>query len=38
MTNLITIDPVICHDKPSICGLTYFVENILEWLAGGMKF
>ena len=38
MTNLITIDPVICHGKPSICGLAYSVENILEWLAGGMKF
>lgn len=36
MTNLITIDPAICHGKPCIRGLRYPVENILEWLAGGM--
>jgi uncharacterized protein (DUF433 family) len=28
----------MCHGKPCICGLAYSVENILEWLAGGMKF
>ena len=36
MTDLITIDPGICHGKPCIRGLRYPVENILEWLAGGM--
>ncbi len=33
----ITIDPAICHGKPSIRGLRYPVEHILEWLAGGMS-
>lgn len=37
MTNLITIDPAICHGKPCIRGLRYSVENILEWLASGMS-
>ena len=32
----ITIDPLVCHGKPCIRGLRYPVENILEWLAGGM--
>lgn len=32
----ITIDPAICHGKPCIRGLRYPVENVLEWLAGGM--
>ncbi len=32
----ITIDPNICHGKPCIRGLRYPVENVLEWLAGGM--
>jgi uncharacterized protein (DUF433 family) len=36
MTDLITIDPNICHGKPCIRGLRYPVENVLEWLAGGM--
>jgi uncharacterized protein (DUF433 family) len=36
MTDLITIDPDICHGKPCIRGLRYPVENVLEWLAGGM--
>ncbi len=31
----ITIDPAICHGKPSIRGLRYPVESILEYLAAG---
>ena len=31
----ITIDPQICHGKPSIRGLRYTVESILEYLAAG---
>lgn len=33
----ITSDPAICHGKPTIRGLRYPVENILELLAGGMS-
>jgi len=36
MNDLITIDPQLCHGKPCIRGLRYPVENVLEWLAGGM--
>ena len=36
MNERITIDPRICHGKPCIRGLRYPVENVLEWLAGGM--
>jgi uncharacterized protein (DUF433 family) len=39
MENLIeriTIDPEICHGKPTIRGLRYPVENMLELLASGM--
>lgn len=36
MENRITIDPDICHGKPVIRGLRYPVQNVLEWLAGGM--
>ncbi len=32
----ITIDPDICHGKPSIRGLRYPVEMMLELLASGM--
>jgi uncharacterized protein (DUF433 family) len=32
----ITIDPEICHGEPTICGLRYPVENMLELLASGM--
>lgn len=41
MTNLserITIDPAICHGKPTIRGLRYPVELILDLLASGMSF
>ena len=39
MTTLIeriTIDPDICHGKPTIRGLRYPVETILELLSSGM--
>jgi len=36
MSDRITIDPAVCHGKPCIRGLRYPVENVLEWLAGGM--
>jgi uncharacterized protein (DUF433 family) len=32
----ITTDPEICHGKPTIRGLRYPVENMLELLASGM--
>jgi uncharacterized protein (DUF433 family) len=32
----ITINPDICHGKPTIRGLRYPVENILELLASDM--
>jgi uncharacterized protein (DUF433 family) len=32
----ITIDPDICHGKPTIRGLRYPIENMLELLASGM--
>jgi uncharacterized protein (DUF433 family) len=34
----ITIDPTICHGKPTIRGLRYPVESMLEYLAGGDTF
>lgn len=37
MNDRITLDPALCHGKPCIRGLRYPVENILEWLAGGMS-
>ena len=33
----ITIDPDICHGKPSIRGLRYPVEFIMELLSSGMS-
>lgn len=36
MNTRITISPEICHGKPSIRGMRYPVESVLEWLAGGM--
>lgn len=39
MKNLIeriTINPEICHGKPTIRGLRYPVENMLELMASGM--
>lgn len=32
----ITMDPNICHGKPTIRGLRYTVQSILEMLASGM--
>ncbi|HMQ62156.1 MAG TPA: DUF433 domain-containing protein [Flavilitoribacter sp.] len=32
----ITVDPKICHGKPTVRGLRYPVENILELLASNM--
>ncbi len=32
----ITIDPNICHGKPTIRGLRYPVEMVLELLSAGM--
>jgi uncharacterized protein (DUF433 family) len=34
----ITIDPPICHGKPTIRGLRYPVESMLEYIAGGDSF
>lgn len=36
LINRITIDPSICHGKPTIRGLRYPVESMLELLASGM--
>ena len=33
----ITIDPGICHGKPTIRGLRYPVEMVLDLLASGMS-
>lgn len=32
----VTSDPAVCHGKPTIRGLRYPVENLLELLASGM--
>jgi uncharacterized protein (DUF433 family) len=32
----ITINPEVCHGKPTVRGLRYPVENLLELLASGM--
>ena len=34
----ITIDPAVCHGKPTIRSLRYPVDSILEYLAGGDSF
>lgn len=33
----ITIDPHVCHGKPTIRGLRYPVETILELMSAGMS-
>ncbi|MBY0425745.1 MAG: DUF433 domain-containing protein [Cytophagales bacterium] len=33
--SIITINPLICHGKPTIRGTRFMVESILEYLAGG---
>lgn len=35
LLNRITINPNICHGKPTIRSKRYPVESILEYLAGG---
>lgn len=35
--NRITINPSICHGKPTIRGLRYPVENLLELFSAGMS-
>jgi len=37
LSDRITIDPNICHGKPSIRGLRYPVESMLELFASGMR-
>ena len=37
LLNRITIDRDICHGKPTIRGLRYPVETILELLSSGMN-
>lgn len=34
----ITVNPDICHGKPTVRGLRYPVSMILELLAGGMTY
>lgn len=38
MTRLdrITTDPAVCHGQPTVRGLRYTVESVLELLAAGM--
>jgi uncharacterized protein (DUF433 family) len=36
-TELITIDPQVCHGKPCIRGLRYSVDFVLELLSAGMS-
>jgi uncharacterized protein (DUF433 family) len=36
LSERITIDPQICHGKPTVRGLRYTVEIILELLSSGM--
>lgn len=36
LTERITMSPEICHGKPTIRGLRYTVESILELLSSGM--
>jgi uncharacterized protein (DUF433 family) len=37
LINRITMNPEICHGKPTIRGLRYPVDNMLELLASGMS-
>lgn len=35
LLNRITLDPEICHGKPTIRNTRYMVESMIEYLAGG---
>jgi len=37
LINRITIDPEVCHGKPTIRGLRYPVDTMLELMASGMS-
>jgi len=37
LSERITINPEICHGKPTVRGLRYTVETILELLSAGMS-
>jgi uncharacterized protein (DUF433 family) len=37
LADRITVDPEICHGKPTVRGLRYPVELILELLSSGMS-
>lgn len=34
----ITVDPGVCHGKPTVRGMRMLVQTILELLASGMTF
>jgi len=36
LLNRITIKPSICHGKPTVRGMRYTVQSVLELLASGM--
>jgi uncharacterized protein (DUF433 family) len=36
LSERITMEPEICHGKPTVRGLRYTVESILELLSSGM--
>lgn len=38
MSERITIDPAICHGQPTIRGLRYPVQTMLELMSSGMTF
>ena len=35
LLNRITIDPLVCHGKPTIRNKRYMVESMLEYLSAG---
>jgi uncharacterized protein (DUF433 family) len=35
LLNRITVNPAVCHGKPTVRNTRYTVESILEYLAGG---
>ncbi len=37
ISNRITINPQVCHGKPTIRGLRYSVDSMLELLSSGMS-